>query len=154
MCCDLFVSLLVFVCNFFMCVREISPRRQADHGWPQSLFCWLVAWSEYSPCKVENFAYCPLFRQLVCTSICAVTLVCTSLCAVPLVCTSLFIIDDQRQPHAALGATPWKWRSLGGGPQHYATGLIFTLFVIPILCLCLVRVLICQSYPYPLPVFA
>ena len=24
MCCELFLSLLVFVCNFFMCVREIS----------------------------------------------------------------------------------------------------------------------------------
>ena len=66
----------------------------------------------------------------------------------------VFIIDEQRQPHVALGATPWKWRSIGGSPQHYAAGEIFTLFVNPSLCLCLVRVLICQSYPYPLPLFA
>ena len=49
----------------------------------------------------------------------------------------VFIIDEQRQPHVALGATPWKWRSIGGSPQHYAAGLIFTLFVNPILILCL-----------------
>ena len=68
---------------------------------------------------MENFVYCPLFRQLVCTSL------------------TLFLVDEQRQPHVALGATPWKWSSLGGGAQHYAAGLIFTLFVNPILILCL-----------------